>query len=247
MDDVVVIDFGLKDATPRITIRSNIDISNPSKASDDLTESMRDVSGSRENFWGPKMAYYFSCLFYIYSVLPDLSLTHIRLLVSRSKKAKVLRTKVKARIKHPIVQDFLDELDFIPYEAMTPVTNRLSHLLLDRKSLRLLTLKQNKISIADIMENGKLCLINLSCGIIGRQRSSILSGLMDSLINNNALARSNIPYEERKPCTVIKDEFYLGPGDLDNQLVGLAKYGISVRSEERRVGKECRSRWAPYH
>ena len=22
---------------------------------------------------------------------------------------------------------------------------------------------------------------------------------------------------------------------------------ISVRSEERRVGKECRSRWSPYH
>src|SRR5260370_25940220 len=23
--------------------------------------------------------------------------------------------------------------------------------------------------------------------------------------------------------------------------------GVSVRSEERRVGKECRSRWSPYH
>src|SRR5260221_9459334 len=23
--------------------------------------------------------------------------------------------------------------------------------------------------------------------------------------------------------------------------------GVSIRSEERRVGKECRSRWAPYH
>ena len=31
----------------------------------------------------------------------------------------------------------------------------------------------------------------------------------------------------------------------------LQKYGqvqmVSVRSEERRVGKECRSRWSPYH
>ena len=24
-------------------------------------------------------------------------------------------------------------------------------------------------------------------------------------------------------------------------------YGVRVRSEERRVGKECRSRWSPYH
>src|SRR3712207_7729823 len=24
-------------------------------------------------------------------------------------------------------------------------------------------------------------------------------------------------------------------------------FGIALRSEERRVGKECRSRWSPYH
>ena len=27
----------------------------------------------------------------------------------------------------------------------------------------------------------------------------------------------------------------------------LLLYGLSFRSEERRVGKECRSRWSPYH
>ena len=26
-----------------------------------------------------------------------------------------------------------------------------------------------------------------------------------------------------------------------------AKYEDEIRSEERRVGKECRSRWSPYH
>ena len=26
-----------------------------------------------------------------------------------------------------------------------------------------------------------------------------------------------------------------------------ASFGASIRSEERRVGKECRSRWSPYH
>ena len=27
----------------------------------------------------------------------------------------------------------------------------------------------------------------------------------------------------------------------------LVVIGLGVRSEERRVGKECRSRWSPYH
>ena len=30
-------------------------------------------------------------------------------------------------------------------------------------------------------------------------------------------------------------------------VVGESGCGKSVRSEERRVGKECRSRWSPYH
>ena len=29
--------------------------------------------------------------------------------------------------------------------------------------------------------------------------------------------------------------------------IALAVKGIGTRSEERRVGKECRSRWSPYH
>ena len=27
----------------------------------------------------------------------------------------------------------------------------------------------------------------------------------------------------------------------------MKKQGLKLRSEERRVGKECRSRWSPYH
>ena len=34
-----------------------------------------------------------------------------------------------------------------------------------------------------------------------------------------------------------------------NELVKACEeeFGVSARSEERRVGKECRSRWSPYH
>ena len=36
--------------------------------------------------------------------------------------------------------------------------------------------------------------------------------------------------------------------DIDKDFIKNVKKGdIIVRSEERRVGKECRSRWSPYH
>ena len=34
--------------------------------------------------------------------------------------------------------------------------------------------------------------------------------------------------------------------DTDRKFT-LYQHGTEIRSEERRVGKECRSRWSPYH
>ena len=35
--------------------------------------------------------------------------------------------------------------------------------------------------------------------------------------------------------------------DAVSEATGLTKVETETRSEERRVGKECRSRWSPYH
>ena len=43
-------------------------------------------------------------------------------------------------------------------------------------------------------------------------------------------------------------EKYLDNPTIYNQVRGMFGYtGTTTRSEERRVGKECRSRWSPYH
>ena len=34
---------------------------------------------------------------------------------------------------------------------------------------------------------------------------------------------------------------------LSTVLSPMTAYAAEIRSEERRVGKECRSRWSPYH
>src|SRR3712207_8365708 len=52
------------------------------------------------------------------------------------------------------------------------------------------------------------------------------------------------------PCDGLNPVFLVGfPRSgttlLDTMLLGHPD--VAVRSEERRVGKECRSRWSPYH
>ena len=53
-----------------------------------------------------------------------------------------------------------------------------------------------------------------------------------------------------KPAGVHGVVFYVqgkGEGSRASRLVDVDVVGGEVRSEERRVGKECRSRWSPYH
>ena len=57
---------------------------------------------------------------------------------------------------------------------------------------------------------------------------------------------SNVNKEEGyKTVKKIKDK--VKSTYNSNVLNELGSFGAQLRSEERRVGKECRSRWSPYH
>src|SRR2546422_1148896 len=49
-----------------------------------------------------------------------------------------------------------------------------------------------------------------------------------------------------EPALALRNEHVETLDELDD-LLAIQLAGVLVRSEERRVGKECRSRWSPYH
>ena len=56
-------------------------------------------------------------------------------------------------------------------------------------------------------------------------------------------AMENSP-QRRGVCTRV---YTTTPKKPNSALRKVAKVRLTNRSEERRVGKECRSRWSPYH
>ena len=50
--------------------------------------------------------------------------------------------------------------------------------------------------------------------------------------------QASVPADQAGNVRTIEDVINAG---------GAVEYAATVRSEERRVGKECRSRWSPYH
>ena len=73
---------------------------------------------------------------------------------------------------------------------------------------------------------------------------------------NGKINKDNIFTNNSKLCNLLKEKDYdfllvakYGDRVYDPNEVFMKRIrnGLIVRSEERRVGKECRSRWSPYH
>src|SRR3712207_8134994 len=72
------------------------------------------------------------------------------------------------------------------------------------------------------------------------------SDVCSSDLDSTYSARIYNPSQRNLPP---QPEFYWGNFLFDLMCASLAGLGLGLwyRSEERRVGKECRSRWSPYH
>ena len=83
----------------------------------------------------------------------------------------------------------------------------------------------------------------------GMGADELFAGYRKHLANTLALRYQKVPAALRSPVKSIVDRLPVASARRGYRSVRFAKRFLSFaeRSEERRVGKECRSRWSPYH
>ena len=87
----------------------------------------------------------------------------------------------------------------------------------------------------------------LFSGLVWSGEQALELGLIDGLSSASAVARDIVGAEEMVDFTHRESPFQRFSRQLGTTIgKSLAtELGLSTRSEERRAGKECRSRWAP--
>lgn len=88
-----------------------------------------------------------------------------------------------------------------------PLTHRLGHFITAKMSRRILLQAKSTINISEIMNEGKILLVNLSKGDIGEDQSFFFGTILTSLIWAAAYQRTKIPERERRDFFVYVDEF----------------------------------------
>lgn len=114
-------------------------------------------------------------------------------------------------------------------EAIAPIQNKVGAFLTDPVLNRILTQERSAFKLRQVMDEGKILLVNLSKGQLGEDTSSLLGSLLVSRIGLAALSRSDIPEEERRDFSVYLDEFHTFTTlSLTTMLSELRKYHTNL-------------------
>ncbi len=125
---------------------------------------------------------------------------------------KEYRKMVLSYVKDPVVLDFfLNEFEkYDPKfrgEAIAPIQNKVGQFLSASTIRNIVGQEKSTFNISEIMDQGKILLIDLSTGKIGEDNSKLLGSMMITKIQLAAMQRAHIPEEQRRDFYLYVDEF----------------------------------------
>jgi len=125
---------------------------------------------------------------------------------------KKYQREVAKNLDDPVLKQFWDKefklLGSMQMSTVTaPLTHRLGHFITSKMSRHILLQEKSTVRIADIMDEGKILLVNLSKGDIGEDQSQFFGTILTSFIWMAAYQRTRIPEKQRRDFFVYVDEF----------------------------------------
>lgn len=158
--------------------------------------------------WGPRLEYILRNTILALVEYPGSTLLGVtRMLVDKEYQKKVTNT-----IADPIIKAFWND-EFSAFntqfrtEAVSPIQNKIGQFLSSSIIRNIVGQPKSTIDIRDIMDNGKILLMNLSKGRIGEDNSALLGAMMITKLQLAAMSRIDIPEKDRRDFYLYVDEF----------------------------------------
>jgi CxxC-x17-CxxC domain-containing protein len=147
---------------------------------------------------------------------------------------KDYRQKIISNLKDPVIKAFwVHEYeawqDKFRNEAIAPIQNKVGQFLSTSIIRNVVGQSKSTINIFDMMNDGKIFLVNVSKGRIGEDNSGLLGGMIITKIQLAAMERVRIPEDERKDFYLYVDEFQnFATDSFANILSEARKYRLNL-------------------
>ena len=181
--------------------------------------------------WGPRLEYILR-----YTILALLDRPETTMLdITRMLTDKKFRQETLTYCQDTVVLQFWN-IEFASWndkfqaEAVAPVLNKVGAFTANPIIRNIIGQPKSTFNIRQIMDEGKILIVNLSKGLIGEDNASILGSFLVTKIQLAAMSRSDIPnIEDRRPFYLYVDEFQNFATDSFATILSEArKYGLNL-------------------
>jgi hypothetical protein len=158
--------------------------------------------------WGPRLEYVLSNALRLLLDNKDQSLIGIpRLFADETYRRRLARGCRDPLIRFYWLHEFEALDDRQRAETLSPIQNKIGILLANPFIRSILCQNASTLDIADVMNSGKVLIVNLSKGNLGTEPAHLLGALLISAASQAAEGRRNIAEENRRDFTLYVDEF----------------------------------------
>lgn len=161
-----------------------------------------------ENVWSARMEYILNNTILALLDTPGTTMLGVNRMLSD----KDYRLEIVKNIKDPIVKQFWVQ-EFAAYdakfatEAVAPIQNKIGQFISSEVIRNIVAQANSSINLREIMDKGKIFIINLSKGRVGEDAMRLLGGMLITKMQVAAMERVNMPEKERRDFYLYVDEF----------------------------------------
>ena len=181
--------------------------------------------------WGPRLEYILRYTILALLDHPNTTMLDItRMLTDKKFRKEVLATCTDTVVLQFWNVEFASWNDKFQAEAIAPVLNKVGAFTANPVIRNIIGQPKSTFNIREIMDEGKILVVNLSKGLIGEDNAAILGSFMVTKIQLAAMSRSDIPnIEDRRPFYLYVDEFQNFATDSFATILSEArKYGLNL-------------------
>jgi hypothetical protein len=151
--------------------------------------------------------------------------------------------EILPHVQDPIVRRYwTDQIaqtaDFHKSEVLDYIVSKFGRFVTNRMIRNIIGQSTSSFSFRDVMDNGKILLINLSKGELGEENSSFLGLILVPRILMAAMSRSDTPEEQRRNFYLYVDEFQnFATPDFAQILSEARKYRLALTVANQFIGQ----------
>lgn len=208
-----------------------LEVTNPAQKTNISSEVIGVLKRMFGESWGPRLEYILR-----YTILALLDRPETTMLdITRMLTDKKFRKETLAYCTDTVVLqfwniEFASWTDKFQAEAIAPVLNKVGAFTANPVIRNIIGQPKSTFNIRQMMDEGKILIVNLSKGLIGEDNASILGSFLVTKIQLAAMSRSDIPdIKDRRPFYLYVDEFQNFATDSFATILSEArKYGLNL-------------------